>query len=146
MVLSLLIGVMLLLVNSSATAGDVYGTFSLEEKEFATVAGKKRTIKMPGWKPNKGLIQTDSEKKLAEKNGMVPCDVSKKNRKTFGVFQLYNQEDRQVVGRKDILVPQWQQKPETQRSVAIQSEKSKIKKAPVLVRRNPDNLNATECD
>jgi hypothetical protein len=120
-------------LGTTAIAEDIYGTYSLEEEEFATVSGKKRTMNIPTWKPN------------AEKNAMAPCDVSENDSKTFGVFQMFTREDMQVTGRKEMLVPKWRQKPETPQSLTFDSEKSEDRKAPAHVAHNLEDLNKTKC-
>ncbi len=99
-------------------ADDVYGTYRLDEKEFATVSGQKHTEAVPVWTKNKDIVKIPSYKlnmgednrryarieheATAEARDVVLAGNSsqkKDTRKVLAVYQLVQKDSATVFGK-----------------------------------------------
>ena len=116
-------------LGTSAMADDNYGTYRLDEMEFARIAGNSHTFKISVWKKNKDIIQTpayalkvdknnrryariDHYKKLQDKGVMLAGDTSQKQdrKKVLGIYRLDQQETGNAY-KSNVFV--WLKKPKT---------------------------------
>jgi len=81
-------------LGTSAMADDNYGTYRLDEMEFARIAGNSHTFKISVWKKNKDIIQT-------------PAYALKK---VLGIYRLDQQETGNAY-KSNVFV--WLKKPKT---------------------------------
>ena len=63
-----LIAALIIFSGAPAMADDVYGTYRLAEKEFATVPGQKHTETVSVWKQNKDIVKIPSYKLKIDEN------------------------------------------------------------------------------
>ncbi len=145
------------LLSASAMADDIYGTYQLVEKEFATVSGQKHTTTASVWiknkditnpsyklrvdKNNRSYARIEHDKKLQDKGVMLVGNDSQKQdgRKVLGIYRLDQKDFAQVSGKVHINnVFVWLKTPEISKP-EIKLVKSGNKITIVQVDRNQKN-------
>jgi hypothetical protein len=116
-------------LGASAMADDIYGTYRLDETEFARIAEKSHIFKISVWKKNKDIVETpsyslkvdknnrryariDHYKKLRDKGVMLANASSPKQdeKKVLGIYRL-DQKDAGNVYKNNVFV--WLKKPKS---------------------------------
>jgi hypothetical protein len=145
-------------LSASAMADDVYGTYRIDNKDFATVSGQKHFVHVSVWKKNKDIVKTPSYKLTIKENrrryARIEHDATSENedvvlagnalqkkdtRKVLAVYQLVQKDSATVFGKvyhNNELV--CLKKPETPKP-EMRLVKSKGKITLVRVDRNPDD-------